>query len=106
MFRMTAFALAAAASIAVTAAAPTSASAADGWRSDRTHSARDTNWRNDRRHHSWGHRHFRSRVTVRYSAPYYAYARPYYAYAPYCFTKKRWVHTHWGWQVRRIRICR
>jgi hypothetical protein len=85
MFRKTTLALAAAATLAVTAAIPTTASAH--W----------TGWRH----------HHRSHTVVRVYSPGYAYApRPYYAYAQSCFVKKRLVHTHWGWRVKRIRVCR
>jgi hypothetical protein len=89
MLRKIAMALAAAA-IMATAAIPTAASASE-WRDG---------WRHHHRHHHGG--------SVRYSAPYYGYAaRPYYGYASaYCFTKNRWVHTHWGWRLQRVRICR
>ena len=79
MFRKSTFALAAATLVA-TAAIPTTASA---------------HWRDGWRHHHRPH----YGVTVRYAAPYYAYSR-------YCFTKKRWVRTHWGWRAQRVRVCR
>jgi hypothetical protein len=86
MFRKITLALAAAA-IVGTAAIPTTASA--------------SHWRDGWRHH---HRHHHG-VSVRYSTPYYAHAsRPY--YRSYCFTKNRWVHTHWGWRMQRVRVCR
>jgi hypothetical protein len=88
MFRKIALALAASA-IMATAAIPTAASASE--------------WDHGRRHH---HRYHHG-TTVRVSTPYYAYAaRPYYGYASSCFTKNRWVHTHWGWQSQRVRVCR
>jgi hypothetical protein len=79
MLRKTTFALAAATLVA-TAAIPTAASA---------------HWRDGWRHHHRPH----YGVSVRYAAPYYAYSR-------YCFTKKRWVRTYWGWRVQRVRVCR
>jgi hypothetical protein len=88
MFRKFTLALAAAAVVA-TAAIPTTASA--------------SHWRDGWRHH---HRHHHG-ASVRYSTPYYAYASgPYYGYRSYCFTKNRWVHTHWGWRMQRVRVCR
>ena len=83
MFRKITFALAAAAIVA-TAAIPTTASA--------------SHWRDGWRHH---HRHHHG-ANVRYSTPYYAYPRR----TIYCFTKKRWVRSHWGWRVQRVRVCR
>jgi hypothetical protein len=85
MFRKTTLALAAVATLATAAAAIPTEASAHGWR-----------------HHR--HHHPQARVVVRFGAPYYA-AR-HYAYAPACFTKKRWVHKRWGWQVQRVRVCR
>jgi hypothetical protein len=85
MFRKITFALAAA-TVMATAAIPTAASAShsrDGWR-----------------HHHRPH----YGVTVRYAPRYYT--PRHYAYYPRCFTKKRWVRTHWGWRVNRVRVCR
>jgi hypothetical protein len=81
MFSKIAMGLAAAAIVA-TAAIPTAASASD--------------W-----HHGWRHHHRHHHGTTVRVSPYYAYG-----YAPYCFTRNRWVHTHWGWQLQRVRVCR
>jgi hypothetical protein len=80
MFRKTTLALAAAATLIAGAAIPTAASARD--------------W-----HHGWRHHHRSGAFVVGFSAPYYAYG-------PECFTKKRWIHTHWGWRLHRVRVCR
>src|SRR5687768_1662314 len=69
----------AAATVVATAAIPTAASA---------------HWRDGWRHYHRPH----YGVSVRYAAPYYAYYRP-------CFLKKRWVRTHWGWRLQRVRVC-
>lgn len=93
MFRMITLALTAAATIVVAAAAPTAASAADGWR----HDSSRHNWRDN---DGWRQRHHdRSRVVVRFAAPTYAYA-------PRCHVSRRWVHTHWGWRLHKVRVCR
>ena len=93
MFRKTALALAAVATLATAAAAiPTEAEARHGVRNHRHH------------HHVWRHHHHRHAwhrpgVVVRVGAPFYAYAQ-------YCYIKKRWVRTYYGWRLQRIRVCR
>jgi hypothetical protein len=77
MFRKTSLALAAVATLATAAAIPTTASA---------------HWTG-----GWHRPHY---------GPVARYHAPYYAYRSYCYTKKRWVHTRWGWRVHRIRVCR
>jgi hypothetical protein len=114
MFRKIALALAAAATLATAGAAiPTQAEARDdGWRSHQRHNVvRHVNRHKAVKHvhrhkvvRHVHHRHvwrptYRSNVVVRYSAPSYAYA-------PYCFTKKKWVQTYYGWRVKRVRVCR
>jgi hypothetical protein len=108
MFRMTAFALAAAATLAATAAAPTMASAADGWRGDRNRahsSSRHHSWQGS--HHNWQgsrwHNNWRNHNRSSFSIGFYA---PYYAYAPRCYLSRRWVDTRWGWRLQRVRVCR
>jgi hypothetical protein len=109
MFRKTALALAAVATLAAgSAAIPNQAEArdGDGVRHHQRHNVvrhvnrpkvvrhvhRTTVVRHVHRHHAW-----RPAVRVR---------TPYYAYASYCFTKKRWVRTYYGWRLQRIRVCR
>ena len=92
MFRKTALALAAVATLATAAAAiPTDAEARHGVRNHRQQQF----WRPLHHRQAW----HRPGVVVRVGAPIYASAHA-------CYLKKRWVRTYYGWRLQRVRVCR